>query len=176
MFPHTHFNLHPIVILEREVKLRVAQSCPTLCEKMDYTVHGILQARILEWVAVPFSRRSFQPRDQTQISLIAGGFFTTWTRREVILEFYTIHGWLNLWIQRVNCKLYMDFWLQGGSLPLAPSVVQGSTIIFKMKLSVLDFSPNIISHQIFDLCLLCMNNNSGYYHFCFALPFPLEKF
>ena len=45
------------------MKVKVAQSCPTLCDPMDYTVHGILQARILEWVAVPFSRGSFQPRD-----------------------------------------------------------------------------------------------------------------
>jgi len=44
---------------------------------MDYTVQGILQARILEWVAFPFSRESSQPRDQTQISHIAGGFFTS---------------------------------------------------------------------------------------------------
>ena len=40
----------------------VAQLCLTLCDHMDYTVHGILQARILEWVAVPFSRGSSQPR------------------------------------------------------------------------------------------------------------------
>ena len=45
---------------------------------MDYTVHGILQARILEWVAFPFSRGSSQPRDRTQLSHIAGGFFTIW--------------------------------------------------------------------------------------------------
>ena len=43
---------------------------------MDYTVHGILQARILEWVAFPFSRGSSQPRDQTQVSRIVGKFFT----------------------------------------------------------------------------------------------------
>ena len=42
-----------------------------------HTVHGILQARILEWVAFPFSRRSSQTRDQTQISHIAGGFFAS---------------------------------------------------------------------------------------------------
>ena len=42
------------------------------------TVHGILQARILEWVAFPFSRESSQPRDQTQASHIAGKFFTSW--------------------------------------------------------------------------------------------------
>ena len=44
---------------------------------MDYTVHGILQARILEWVAFPFSRASSQPRDRTQVSCITGRFFTS---------------------------------------------------------------------------------------------------
>ena len=57
--------------------VKVAQSCPALCNPMDYTVHGILQARILEWAGVPFSRGSSQPRDQTQVSRIAGGFFTS---------------------------------------------------------------------------------------------------
>ena len=57
-----------------------AQSCPTLCDPTDCSspgssVHGILQARILEWVAIPFSRGSSQPRDQTQASCIAGRFF-----------------------------------------------------------------------------------------------------
>ena len=60
----------------------VTQSCLTLCDPMDYTVHWILQARILEWVAFPFSRGSSQPRDWTQVSLIAGRFFTNWTIRE----------------------------------------------------------------------------------------------
>ena len=45
------------------MKLRVTQLCPTLCDPMNYTVHGILQARILEWVAFPFSRGSSQPRE-----------------------------------------------------------------------------------------------------------------
>ena len=49
---------------------------------MDYTVHGILQARVLEWVAIPFCRASAQPRDQTQVSRIAGGFFTSCDTRE----------------------------------------------------------------------------------------------
>ena len=56
--------------------MRVAQSYLTLCNPTNYTVHGILQARILEWVAFPFSRRSSQLKDQTQVSRIAGGFFT----------------------------------------------------------------------------------------------------
>ena len=51
-------------------QVKVAQSCPILCNPVDYTVHEILQARILEWVAFPFSRGSSQPRDQTQVSHI----------------------------------------------------------------------------------------------------------
>ena len=57
--------------------LKVAQSCLTLCDPMDYTVHGILYPRILECVAFPLSRGSSQPRDQTQVSHIAGGFSTS---------------------------------------------------------------------------------------------------
>ena len=52
---------------------------------MDYAVHKILQARMLEWVAFPFSKESSQPRDQTQVSRLAGGFFTTWATREALL-------------------------------------------------------------------------------------------
>ena len=58
-------------------KVKVAQSSTTLCNPMDYTVHGILQARILERVDVPFSRTSFQPRDRIQVSHIAHRFFTS---------------------------------------------------------------------------------------------------
>ena len=64
------------------VKVKVAQLYPTLCDPMDYIVRGILQARILEWVAIPFSRGSSQPRARTQVSRIAGGFFTVWATRE----------------------------------------------------------------------------------------------
>ena len=52
------------------MKALVAQLCPTLCDLPGSFVHGILQARILEWVAIPFSRGSSQPRDQTQVSHI----------------------------------------------------------------------------------------------------------
>ena len=58
-------------------EVTVGQSSPTPCDPVDYTVHGILQARILEWVAFPFSRASSQPRDRTQVSHIAGGFVTS---------------------------------------------------------------------------------------------------
>ena len=59
------------------VKVKVTQSCLTLCDPMDHIVHGILPAGILEWVAFPFARGSSQPRDQTQVSHIAGRFFTS---------------------------------------------------------------------------------------------------
>ena len=73
--------------LKGKGKVKVAQSCPTLCDSMDYIVHGIPQARILEWVAFPFSRRSSQPRDRTQVSHIAGGFFTNCAIKEALLWF-----------------------------------------------------------------------------------------
>ena len=70
-----------------KVKVSVTQSCLTCCDPMDCSppassVHGIIQARILERVAVSFSRRSSLPRDQTGVSCIAGTFFTIWATRE----------------------------------------------------------------------------------------------
>ena len=70
-----------------QFSMLVAQLYPTLCDPMDYTppgssVHGIIQARILEWVAILFSRESSQLRDQTLVSCIAGRFFTIWATRE----------------------------------------------------------------------------------------------
>ena len=58
-------------------EVKGTQLCPTLCDPMDYRVHGILQARILEWVAIPFSRGSSQHMDGTQVSCIGGRFFTS---------------------------------------------------------------------------------------------------
>ena len=67
-----------------------AQSCLTFCDPMDFTVHGILQARILAWVAFPFSKGSSQPRDQTQVSCVAGRFFTNWATREAHSESHSV--------------------------------------------------------------------------------------
>ena len=72
--------------MKRKRKL-VAQSCLTLCDPMNYSpsgtsVHGILQARILEWVAIPFSKGFSQSRDWTQVSCTAGRFFTNWVIRK----------------------------------------------------------------------------------------------
>jgi len=65
-----------------KVKAKVVQSCPILCDPMDYIVYEIFWARILEWVAFPFSRESSQPREQTHVSCISGEFFTSLATRE----------------------------------------------------------------------------------------------
>ena len=65
-----------------KLKVKVTYSCLTLCDTMDCTVHGILQDRILEWVAFPFSRGSSKPRDWTQVSRIASGFFPSSVTKE----------------------------------------------------------------------------------------------
>ena len=70
------------IVLNKFKRVKVAQLCPILCDPMDYAVYGILQARILEWAAFPFSRGSSQPRDGTQVSGTAGGIFTNSAMRE----------------------------------------------------------------------------------------------
>ena len=71
-----------------KVKL-LSQSCPTLCDPMDcspprFSIHWIFQAKVLEWVAISFSRGSSRPRDRTQVSHIAGRRFNLCTTREVL--------------------------------------------------------------------------------------------
>ena len=69
----------PTKVLILQCKVKVTQLCPTL---YNYTIHEILQTRILGWVTFPLSRGSSQPRDWTQIPHTAGRFFTSWTIRE----------------------------------------------------------------------------------------------
>ena len=71
----------------------VAKSCLTLGDPMDcslpgLSVQGVFQARILEWVAISFSRWSFPPRDRTQVSCITGGFFTNWATRDGVCQLH----------------------------------------------------------------------------------------
>ena len=72
------YSIMPVINLVTWKSLSLVK----LCDPMDYTAHGILQARILEWVAVPFSRGSSQPRDGTQVSRFAGRFFTSWATKD----------------------------------------------------------------------------------------------
>ena len=71
-----------IFFWKRKWKWKLLSHVQLFATSMDHTVHGIFQTRILKWVAFPFSRGSSQPRDWTQISCIAGRFFTSWAPRE----------------------------------------------------------------------------------------------
>ena len=88
------FNPHSIPMSRYYAVLcLVAQLYPTLYDPMNCSppgssVHGILQARIVEWVAMPFSRGSFQPKDRTQVSHIVGRFFTVWATKKAHGRYY----------------------------------------------------------------------------------------
>ena len=86
----THYLFSTIVIALQiqHISYMIAQSCLTLWDPVDCSpsgssAHGILQVRILKWVAMPSSRGSSQPRNQTQVSCITGRFFTDWATKEV---------------------------------------------------------------------------------------------
>ena len=91
-FPtQTTSSSHNPEFLTKKMLCCCAQLWPTLCDPMDCSptginVHGIFQARILEWVAIPFSRESSPPRDQTEVACITGGFFTNWAIREALMH------------------------------------------------------------------------------------------
>ena len=100
----------------------VPQSCPTLCDLMDCSlpgssVHRIFQARVLEWVAISFSRRSSRPRDWTQISHIVGRRFTTWAIREALnicFDEYKWPGFFNAFERWANFQINLHtFYITG---------------------------------------------------------------
>ena len=85
-------NTHSV--LHRSHLCLVTQSCPTLCDPMDYSppgssVHGISQARILEWVAISISKGSSLPRDRTWVSF-SGRFFANWATREASISLFSV--------------------------------------------------------------------------------------
>ena len=98
---HTFWFLHLLTVK----CVKVAQSCPTLCNPMDCsppgsTVRGILQARVLEWVAIPFSRGSSETRDWTRGSCTIGRFLTVWAPRgaHLFINFTNI-SWASIMLQ-----------------------------------------------------------------------------
>ena len=75
----------------------VAQLCPTLCDPTNCSppgssVHGIIQAKILEWIAIPFSKGSYQPRDRAWVSCIAGRFFTIWATGKIHMPYSLLNA------------------------------------------------------------------------------------
>ena len=107
--------------------VKVAQSCLTLCDPMDYIVRGILQARILEGVAIPFSRGSSQPRDWTQVSHIASALFTNWAIRETYHKYFIKTDWKKG--QICNCRLC-------NLLNICTNSIQDSVLNYMNKISL----------------------------------------
>ena len=126
-----HFAAH----LTQHMKVSVAQSCLTLCDPMECgpagsSVNGILQSRILEWVTIPFSRRSSRPRDQTQVSHISGRFFTIWANGET--------------------KHFCAYKQILSKLPVA-------TWVFKVSSALRELKKNTLSHSsLYTVTLICI--------------------
>ena len=106
------------ILKSEKVKVFVTQLYPTFCNPMDYSqpgssVHGILQARILEYVAISFSRESSQPRGWTHISCLAGRFFTIWATREaysyINIKIDKTLSKEHLWISHIYFYVVIDF-------------------------------------------------------------------
>ena len=95
------------IVLKMFVCVLVARSCLTLCDPVDpsppgSSVHGLLQARTLKWVAIPFSRGSSPPRDRTWVSCIAGRFFTVWVTREAHQRYLSTINGFNFIVERLS--------------------------------------------------------------------------
>ena len=103
-FTFFQFEVHFSRFLGNEVK--VALLCPTLCDPKDYTVRGILQARILACVAFTFSRASSQPMNRTQVSRIAGRFFTSWATITIACAVQHPNRWVQI---QFGCNLIFIF-------------------------------------------------------------------
>ena len=152
-----------------EVKVLVTQSCLTLCNPMDYSppgssVHGISQTRILEWVPIPFSRGSSQPRDQTCASYIEDGFFTISATEEAQLTGASIpvtFGQRNVY-SKILCFL-LNF--------MSPLCIQDARSLPDTR------SVNILSHSVscpFTLLCIYVFNFDEIKFICFsfvACPF-----
>ena len=143
-------------LLGLESESEVAQSCPTLCDPMDCSppgssAHGILQARILEWVAISFSRGSSRPMDRTQVSRIAGRRFNLWATREAqpTLEKQFV-------AQRSLVKNPMD--LNSFLSPSSSSISSSNPVDSTIEISLKSALPFLIPTCLFSLRLISFLN------------------
>ena len=112
-------NIYKYIISFIYVKVKVIQLCLTLCNPMDCTVHGVFQARILERVAILFSRGSSQPRNHTRVSCIAGGFFTSWATREALYIHFIFLYTCMCYAESLSCVLlFVTPWTVAPQAPL----------------------------------------------------------
>ena len=143
---------------------------------IPWTIHGILQARIRKWVAFPFSRGSSQPRDRTQVSCIAGRFFTSWAMREAQcapyfpslcpLLIHTPLSWLiptSLW-DLLSLKAILNSPAQPflhPTTPYLPKLCRGLSSVFLFQFSPSVMSKSLRPHGLQHTRLLCPSPTPG---------------
>ena len=147
----------------------VIQACLTLCDPMDpirLLCPWIVQARILEWVAMPSSRGSSQPRDWTQVSSIAGGFFPTWTTREAPHDPKNVGNLIS--DSSASSKPSFHIWKFSVYILLKPSLKD-----FKHKLAIMWNECNcVIFGTFFGIGLLWDWNENWPFPVLWPLSFP----
>ena len=129
--------------------MKATQSCPTLCNPRDYTVYGIVQARILERAAFPFSRGSYQPRDQTQVSRIAGRFFISWAIREALAA-RGIPECLFCHLLSTGTELGLLWWLSGKESACCAGDAEGAGLILGLGRSPEEGHGNPLQYSCLD--------------------------
>ena len=102
-----HYTNDIGILKRHNILVLFTQSCLTLCDPKDWSppgfpVRGIIQAKILEWVAISFSRGSSRPRDQTLLSCIAGRLFTDWATREALINLLNAYQFIG-WKVKLHC-------------------------------------------------------------------------
>ena len=132
----------PCICCLKWSEVKVTQSCLTLCNPMDYTVHAILQAKTVERVAYPFSIGSSQPRNQTRVSCIAGRFFLT-TELSGKLHMLSRRDWFQI-THRLRVKERKKFIL----CPLPPKCWVVILILNKVDFKVKTVTKNKERHYI----------------------------
>ena len=169
--------------------IEVAKSCPTLCDPMDYSlphssVCGVFQARVLEWAAISFSRRSSPPRDQTWVSRIVGRHLTVWATREVPENTQTYMHWVsdvtNHLIHYCPLLLLPSILLTTGAFSVSWLFTSGgqsigaSALASLLLLSIQDWLPlgltGLISLQSKGLSRVFSNTPAQKYQFSGAQP------
>ena len=142
-----------------KVKVLVVQSCPTPWGSMDCSlpgssVHGILEARILEWIAILFSRGTFPLRDWTQISCIAGGFFTIWATfiyfLSLCLNFHFVQCVVLLFwtLYQVKLLISVSLWSVSGVLSFCCSYVPVSLFSYTLCVGFYTIDKIVISPNL----------------------------
>ena len=160
VIPHSFWlSIFPWNIKLKKVKTEVTQSCPTLCNPMDCSLpgsslHGILQARVLEWVDISFSRGSSRSKDQTQVSHIPGRHFNLWATREAGTSTLPSSDSLGLHIYHSLCH--------GCSLPGYSFTMIGSCVTLRCHMECHVASEVFFGHYVettlylFLLLLFCI--------------------